>query len=144
MLNDKLCIFSVKLHCEICQSNLESTLAQVMAWCRQAPSHYLSHCWSISLSPYEVARGQWVNKISRPQYMAAGTHKGQELGLICYQVISLPGVWRPHGMETPSASLAFLRGKSISHWWIPMAHKRPVLPKFDIFFVVSANKLMNQ
>ena len=26
----------------------ESTLAQVMAWCRQAPSHYLNQCWLIS------------------------------------------------------------------------------------------------
>ena len=24
-----------------------STLAQVMAWCRQAPSHYLNQCWLI-------------------------------------------------------------------------------------------------
>ena len=31
-------------------NNIMSTLVQVMAWCRQAPSHYLSHCWPISLS----------------------------------------------------------------------------------------------
>ena len=29
----------------------ESTLVQVMAWCRQATSHYLSKCWLSSLSP---------------------------------------------------------------------------------------------
>ena len=28
----------------------ESTLVRVMAWCRQATSHYLNKCWSISLS----------------------------------------------------------------------------------------------
>ena len=28
-----------------------SALTQVMAWCRQAPSHYLSQCWPRSLSP---------------------------------------------------------------------------------------------
>ena len=39
----------------------KSTLAQVMAWCRQAPSHYLKQCWLSSLSPYAVARPQWVN-----------------------------------------------------------------------------------
>ena len=38
-----------------------SRLVQVMAWCRQATSHYLSQCWSRSLSPYEVSRSQWVN-----------------------------------------------------------------------------------
>ena len=36
----------------------QSTLVQVMAWCRQATSHYLSQCWLRSLSPYGVARPQ--------------------------------------------------------------------------------------
>ena len=39
-----------------------STLVQVMAWCRQATSHYLSQWWPISLSPYGVTRPQWVNE----------------------------------------------------------------------------------
>ena len=38
-----------------------STLVQVMAWCRQATSHYLSQCWPSSLSPYGITRPQWVN-----------------------------------------------------------------------------------
>ena len=38
----------------------QSTLLQVMAWCRQATSHYLSQCWPRSLSPYGVTRPQWV------------------------------------------------------------------------------------
>ena len=38
----------------------KSTLVQVMAWCRQATSHYLSQCWPRSLSPYGVTRPQWV------------------------------------------------------------------------------------
>ena len=42
----------------------KSTLAQVMAWCRQAPSHYLSQCWPRSLSPYGVTRPQWVNRMN--------------------------------------------------------------------------------
>ena len=40
----------------------KSTLVQVMAWCHQAPSHYLSQCWPRSTSPYGVARPQWVNQ----------------------------------------------------------------------------------
>ena len=36
----------------------QSTLVQVMAWCRQATSHYLSQCWPRSLSPYGVTRPQ--------------------------------------------------------------------------------------
>ena len=39
----------------------KSTLVQVMAWCRQTTSHYLSQCWLTSLLPYGVARAQWVN-----------------------------------------------------------------------------------
>ena len=38
----------------------KSTLVQVMAWCRQAASHYLSQCWLSSLSPCGVTRPQWV------------------------------------------------------------------------------------
>ena len=38
-----------------------STLVQVMAWCRQATSHFLSQCWPRSLPPYDVTRPQWVN-----------------------------------------------------------------------------------
>ena len=38
----------------------KSTLVQVMAWCRQATSHYLSQYWPRSLSPYGVTRPQWV------------------------------------------------------------------------------------
>ena len=40
----------------------KSTLVQVMAWCRQATSHYLSQCWPRSMSPNGVTRAQWVNE----------------------------------------------------------------------------------
>ena len=40
----------------------QSTLVQVMAWCHQATSHYLSQCWPRSLSPCMVSLGhKWVN-----------------------------------------------------------------------------------
>ena len=42
-------------------TNDKSTLVQVMAWCRQATSHYLSQCWPRFMSPYGVTRPQWVN-----------------------------------------------------------------------------------
>ena len=38
----------------------KSTLVQVMAWCRQATSHYLNQCWPRSLPPYGVTTPQWV------------------------------------------------------------------------------------
>ena len=39
----------------------KSTLVQVMAWCRQATSHYLNKCWPRSMSLYGITRPQWVN-----------------------------------------------------------------------------------
>ena len=39
----------------------KSTLAQVMAWCRQATSLYLNQCWPRSPTPYGITRPQWVN-----------------------------------------------------------------------------------
>ena len=41
----------------------KSTLVQVMAWCHQVTSHYLSQCWPRSLLPYGVTRPQWVKSI---------------------------------------------------------------------------------
>ena len=38
-------------------------LVQVMAWCRQAQSHYLSQWWPRSMSPNGVIRPQLVNSL---------------------------------------------------------------------------------
>ena len=46
----------------------QSTLVQVMAWCRQATSHYLSKCSPRSMLPYGVTRPQWVNSLSPERY----------------------------------------------------------------------------
>ena len=42
----------------------QSTLVQVMAWCHQATSHYLSQCWPRSISPHGLTRPQWVNSLA--------------------------------------------------------------------------------
>ena len=39
----------------------KSTLVQVMAWCRQVTSLYLSQCWPRSVLPYGIIRPQLVN-----------------------------------------------------------------------------------
>ena len=44
-------------------SDDKSTLVQVMAWCRQATTHYLSQSWPRSLPPYDVTRPPWVNML---------------------------------------------------------------------------------
>ena len=42
----------------------KSTLVQVMAWCHQAASHYLSQCWPTFMSPYGISRPQWIKLIN--------------------------------------------------------------------------------
>ena len=56
----------VKLHSGECHWTLliQSTLVQVMAWCRQATSHYLSQCWPRFMSPCGVTRPQCVKMLS--------------------------------------------------------------------------------
>ena len=44
-------------------TNDQSILVQVMAWCHQATSHYLSQCCPRSLSLYGVTRPQCVNTL---------------------------------------------------------------------------------
>ena len=44
-------------------TNGKSTLVVIMAWCHQATSHLLSHCWPKSISPYGIIRPQWVKRI---------------------------------------------------------------------------------
>ena len=51
-------------------TNDQSTLVRVMAWCRQATSHYLSQCWARSRLPSGVTRPQWVNIIHLPTVKA--------------------------------------------------------------------------
>ena len=43
----------------------KSTLVQVMAWCHEATSHYLSQCWARPMSPNGVTRPQWVKQSRR-------------------------------------------------------------------------------
>ena len=54
-----------------CLINIDSTLARVTAWCLTALSHYMSQCWTRSLSPYGTTRPQWDNKVSFLFYIAS-------------------------------------------------------------------------
>ena len=57
----------------------KSTLVQVMAWCRQATSHYMSQCWPRSLWPYGIIRPQWV-KIREKEKELPACQTGMSLG----------------------------------------------------------------
>ena len=41
-------------------TNDKSTMVQVMAWCRQAASHYLSQCWLRVMSLFGITKPPWV------------------------------------------------------------------------------------
>ena len=58
------------------------TLGQVMAWCRQARSHYLNQCWPISMPPYGITRPQWVNS---PQLHPYPLNKSVSVQYFCIQ-----------------------------------------------------------
>ena len=83
----------------------KSIMVQVMAWCRQATSHYLSQCWPRSLSPYGAARPQWVkgkqtvktwniscrltSQILKVGYWYLSTFKGGRSGLTHWGLVIL-------------------------------------------------------
>ena len=39
-------------------SNNKSVLVEVMAWCREATSHYLTQYWSSPILPYGITKGE--------------------------------------------------------------------------------------
>ena len=42
----------------------KTALVQVMAWCRQAASHYLNECWHRFMMPNDITGLQWVKKLT--------------------------------------------------------------------------------
>ena len=46
----------------------ESKLVHEMAWCHQASSHYLSHYWLRSMSPFDATKGAFTPTLSEHLY----------------------------------------------------------------------------
>ena len=42
-------------------TDYKATLVQLMAWCHQAPNHWMNQCWQKSVKPYVVTRPQEVS-----------------------------------------------------------------------------------
>ena len=103
----------------------ESTLVQVIAWCYQATSYYLSQCWPSLLSPHGVTRPQWV-KMRGFQIMGI-TIPGKLVfiwvrslrcvGLVtwfCYQLKAKPG----HKTAAPLRPNPYWNGtQAVSHYF---------------------------
>ena len=83
----------------------KSTLVQVMAWCRQATSHYLSQCWPRSLSSYGVTRPQWVKQLE--------TH-GCVLSTVATDALAL----KHQAISTQSADSYLCISKWNNHWQV--------------------------
>ena len=81
----------------------KSKLFQVMAWCHQAPSHYLNQCWPSFMLPYGVTRPQWVkplthsglNRQSHPSVRVSQICKGIPL-ILCPDGIDFHGINMGH------------------------------------------------
>ena len=69
----------------------KSTLVQVMAWCHQASSHYLSQCWPRSMLPHGITRLHCVKSCgaecntNRYMYIPGLCGQGIPIGLfVCF------------------------------------------------------------
>ena len=82
----------------------KSTLVQVMAWCRQATSHYLNQCWPRSAMPYGVTWPQWVNAASDPYF-----YDTKYLSLTCFWVTS-------GAQNVDSTTFAWDTRSSLDNW----------------------------
>ena len=87
----------------------KSILVQVMAWCLQATSHYLSQCYPSYMSPYGVTRPQWVITL---QLRQNGSHFGDHI----FKLIFLHKNWR---ILNQISLICFLRVQlKISQHWL--------------------------
>ena len=96
----------------------KATLVQVMAWCRQATSHYLSQCCPRSLSPYGVTRPQWVNTL-RPK------HNGSHFADIFLCISLIENFQILHKISLKYVPLALIDNKIWQHWfrkWLGAEH----------------------
>ena len=94
----------------------KSTLVQVMAWCHQATSLYLSQCWPRLMSPYGV---------SRPWRVKWGSCIYIYLYIYTYTV-GTPYNTAPYITGSNIARLGHGSQNSWSKLWIPIVKSAPV------------------
>ena len=100
----------------------KSTLVQVMAWCHQATSHYLSQWWPRSLSP---------NGITRPQLVKTQT-------IFWIIVISWSGICSSIPICTLNA--IWMQCNGITHSGIALHSFMITFPSPLAFFIMYRNK----
>ena len=109
----------------------KSTLVQVMAWCRQATSHYLNQCWQRSPTPYDVTWPRWVkSSISSMYHFVCGEtdmgkighnktgikrHKAQTVNIIS----GIKCIFHPGHSQFDFDLFLFADIDILFSWWIP-------------------------
>ena len=99
----------------------QSTLVQVMAWCRQATSHYLSQCWPRSLLQYGVNRPEWVLKMKSKHQILKIAYWNKKW--ICWEIITVFSTMPPNAVTSP------LLMHTIVHWRNGWPGPRPTKDK---------------
>ena len=99
----------------------QSTLVQVMAWCRQATSHYLSQCWPRYLSPYSITRPQWVKfNIAVISEKHHGESDHPQLNCLVKSLFRLTRTKIAlYYRSKNSVLLVLCEGNPTCDWWIP-------------------------
>ena len=109
----------------------KSTLVQVMAWCRQATSHYLNQCWPSSMSPYGITRPQWVNTLA--QGRCGSNFKRKTLKFIIQNSLAthheIALRWMPQNLTRKSTLVQIMDwcGQAASHY-LSQCWQRSILP----------------
>ena len=76
----------------------KSALVQIMAWCRQATSHYLSQCWPRPMSPYGVTRPEWVNHWGWVTHICDSKQECHQLTLLLVACLVQAIIWTNAGL----------------------------------------------
>ena len=93
----------------------QSTLVQVMAWCRQAPSHYLNQCWHRSLSPYGITGPQWVKSSYSFEDQAPVDFI---YGCPVFKWVTDLSPWRGQRIVAPAMAVTWHAPLQTLHWYV--------------------------
>ena len=86
----------------------KSTFVQVMAWCRQATSHYLHQCRPTSMSQHGITRPQWVN-LSHVKFLWGN------IEIYLYQQWNAPHYW--YSPRKKARTFLFHIFNAMACWW---------------------------
>ena len=123
----------------------KSTLIKVMAWCHQTTSHYLSQCWSRSMSTFGVTKPQWgKDSFSKQLYLSCEVNW---VVSIAVPVLKLEYSWRTRSMQWLLMPwLLVSPGHQYQRYWLCrikwgfQRHSRSQCWKMQTQFYVTRNK----